>query len=422
MTMAMAMAGRTNVPSRDLLGGGEPASPGNPSLLRVTLIVVGAVLLAGLTVVSAVANIARAGNPGLALKFAPYDSGANARLADRLLQIGRSPSDLAKAADHARQSLRRSPLSPVGARVIAFVDEGSGQRARARALVLQSALLSRRDTATRLWLIEDAVARNDVSRALEQFDIAMRPSSVARTILYPVLTNAIADPEFIDPVVRLFRKSPNWAGEFILGALATGKASENLSVIVARSPNIAPPDADLRQATIDQLVREQNYGAARRFFSAVRGTKSGDLVNDRRFRSEGGLTPFNWSYVSAGTFGAQPADDGLRLYADSSAGGSVAGQLLTLPPGRYRLSTIGYARSADRYGGAEWIMACASPKTGNIAVLRLPGHPQRQRASMTLAVPTQCAAQWLRLGIRASQAPDGVIGTVHEVRIERAAG
>lgn len=386
-------------------------------LLRLGAIATGVGAIGWLTVVTTVASIARDGNPALALRFAPYDSGANARQADRLLQLG---DDRRLAAEHARKALERSPLSPVGARVLGFTKEAQGDRAGAHALLMQAGELSRRDLATRLWLIEDAVARNDVSGALRQFDLAMRSSATARSILFPILTNAIADDAFVDPVVELLRSSPNWAPEFVVNAAATGQATENLSEIVARVPSLGDPNRGLRQILINQLVREQKYDAAARFFAAVKNHARSPINNNRFQQPRGALTPLEWEMSGEVGHGAEFTEGGLRLYADSSSGGPVARQLLTLPPGTYQLQTTGYARSADPYGGADWIIDCAEPAPAHLLTLRLPTSPGSVGGEFS--VPAGCTGQWLRLGVRSGQSPDGVVGLVREVRLIRADG
>lgn len=377
---------------------------------RLVAITVGAFALVALSISSGIAGLARSDNPLVALRFSPLDAKAHEQRAEHLILAKMSDRNWRAAEVHARSALARSPLSPGAARVLGFVNEREGNRAQGRELVLQAAFLTRRDLLTRIWLIEDAVSRNDVPGALNEFDIAMRRSRPARNILFPILAGAVADPTFIDPVTALFRRSPNWAAEFLQTAIADGTATENLAQIVARSPQIRAIDGDLRQQVIQQLVRENKFEAARRFQKRI-APQTTAALSDPEFRGTEGYRPFVWNISSEASHGAA-IGDGLDFHAEGGSGGQVASQLLTLSPGRYRLSSVG---NSTALGGAQWTVQCGGNEGAKLGQVPLPVRPGL--VALDIEVPIGCVGQWLVLEVRGGSTAGGVTGHVQSVDI-----
>ena len=371
------------------------------------------VLLSYLVVVNGIASIAGTTNPLLVLKFAPYDATANAAQADRLQQFGASDHAQADAARYSRNAIERSLLIPVAVRILGFEAEQKRDLARARALLLESAKLSRRDLGTSLWLINDAVQKGDTTTALQYYDTAMRSSAVARTILFPILTDAIADPEFIEPMIKLLVSRPNWSGEFVVFALASGKATPNLASIVAKSPGIIRENPPIAQALLDVLIRENRFEEAWDLNAALTSNTRRGAVADTRFVANNALVPFGWRFSGHSDFGVVQSERGLDLFALAETGGVAASQLLLLRPGRYRLQSIGRIRT----GGASWTATCSGNVTQELAIL--PVSLNGVSVSSEFTVPAGCAATWLRLVLRTDGAPEGLSGHVREVQVQR---
>ena len=82
----------------------------------------------------------------------------------------------------------------------------SGKESEARQLFHWSDRLSRRSLPTRLWLIQDAVDHGNVAGALRDFDIALRTTTDAQPILFPVLAKASSRPEAHDAACANIRQ------------------------------------------------------------------------------------------------------------------------------------------------------------------------------------------------------------------------
>ncbi len=378
-------------------------------------------MLIAFAAIVSVAGITRYTNPSLTLKVAPWDAVANAVIADRDIQAQPLSVSTASVADHAKAALARSPLSPVGLRVLGFIAEIEGKPALARMRLEASAELSRRDLGTQLWLINAAVARNDVQGALGNFDTAMRTSQPGRVILFPILASALADPEFRRPIADLLSKQPNWAHDFIVVTLQSGEASDAVADILPRI-RVGPAKQadDLSQMAVDQLVREQKFTQARRLFSRTYdGVPPTTAVFDPGLTGKRGLVPFAWTFATDGALGAEPAARGINYSADRGRSGEAASQVLTLPPGRYVLSVTG-ARSGD--GSAVWSISCANVPSVKIGRIDLSDRQGPKTKGQAFIVPAaECAGQTLRLELDANEGGAGISGSVAQVAVAPAA-
>ncbi len=154
---------------------------------------------------------------------------ALSRKADELFAAKQDPATLAKVEAMAKQSLRGGALNPVAIRLLGYVADARGDQKKAREFMLLSQKVSRRDFGTQLWLIEDAVKRNDKKQALYHYDIAMRTTPSSFPLLFPTLTGALDDPEVRAGLAPYVKAAPEWLLSFLPHAIGT---SENPSYLV----------------------------------------------------------------------------------------------------------------------------------------------------------------------------------------------
>lgn len=363
--------------------------------LRRGLTIAGALALAALSGAVSIAGITRNDRPDIALLLLPFDAVANARMADILLQ-SQPPGPRDQIIAHAQASLVRTPLSPSAARILGLVagDQAPGGVAERR--IRFADRLSRRDLGTNLWLIEEAVKRNDVAGALDRYDIALRTTPLAHGVLYPVLAGALADSEFVEPFIAMTRRrNPTWLADFLPWALQKGGATENVAAIVSRLPAAwASRDRILAVTTLGQLVGEKRFAAAARFLDApvAQAAGSGGLVSTRRLipLADGrGLAPFSWSLAASSDLGAEADGTGASAWAGNGTTGAAVSRLLALPPGTYRLRA-GW-RSIEGEGSAAWTLTCAGEEGRYLSTLRAPS------VAVLFQVSADCPAQTLQL-------------------------
>jgi hypothetical protein len=295
----------------------------------------------------------------------------------------------------------------------------SGRQAEAARLFALSDRLSRRSLPTRLWLIQASVDRGDVAGALANFDLALRTSTEAPAILFPVLAKASADPTLTVPLARLLDRPSDWRLTYFEWALANGPDLSSLANMMMQMRDRRLIEENrLDQRLVELLVTKSEFTQAvhlkRRF-----DPKPAGLVADPHFADPSARYPFGWGLGSDGSIGAERslAASGpvLAYRATAPRSGQVAAQLLILPPGNYRLET----RTAAAATGVAplWTLTCGDSGPG-LAQLEQPLVAGAQAAA-AFAVPQGCPAQWLVLRIRPSTETRVQAGEIDWVSIMR---
>jgi hypothetical protein len=356
-------------------------------------IVSGALLIAAVILPSSLAAWLRADHPETAAQIAPWDSRAAAGAAAALRTDPRSP-DVRQLVSKA---LARDLTVTAAIELRAADFAASGRPAEAAELFRLSDRLSRRSLPTRLWLIQDAVDRGDVTGALHNFDIALRTSTDAPLILYPVLSKASADPGLTIPLARTLDRASDWRLMFLEWTLATNSNLDSIAKVVARMRDRAFVTGNsVDQHFIERLVTARQFEPALLLHRAF-GRNDG-LIADTNFADVSSRYPFGWGLVSGASLGADRVQGPMLTYhAAVAQSGQVAAQLLGLAPGRYILAT----RSAAAVKGEVpyWSITCGEAGGAKLATIGQPAAAGAE-ARATFRVPDGCLAQWLTLSIR----------------------
>ena len=237
--------------------------------------------VAWLSFIHAVANVTWQQNPDMALRFVPDHPLALSRKADELFAEKQDPATLAKVEAMAKESLRGGALNPVAIRLLGYVADVRGDRKKARELMLLSQKVSRRDFATQLWLIEDAVARNDKKQALFHYDIAMRTTPSSHAILFPTLTGALADPDVRRGLAPYIRQAPEWAPAFLSAAILSDGNPANVADLLVKAGRL--PDREVYRSISNQLLLQlaskDKLPAFRQYYLSLPGTRAATLTS-----------------------------------------------------------------------------------------------------------------------------------------------
>jgi hypothetical protein len=411
------------------------AGPVGVSLLRSIsvrhlIVALGAVALSWLCVSVGAANLFRARDPLLAMRFAPFDGQAMAMAAERgIIAASFNPGLTADVELLARQALARDPTLVPAWRSLAAARDIQRRRADATALFLFTERLSRRDVPTQLWLIEERVAANDIPGALRHYDIALRTSSRTGSFLLPILAAATSENAVIVPLVAILRTRPAWRDDFLYELSQRAPSAPNLVAIVEGISGQGDLPPSTMALMIDRLVGQRQFDEAWRLYALARPAQARErLLRNAGFEAPDQGYAFEWRLESSANLGAQPvavAADGtgvaLAIRADSGEGGVAARQLLRLPPGLYRIAARTGSLPEVEPARMSWALACAAQPPRDLA----PGETQAAGRSTpgpaVFQVPAaDCAAQWLELRVRAGTETRQVGGWIDDVQIRRA--
>jgi hypothetical protein len=323
---------------------------------------------AWLTFVLAASGLSRSKSPDRALAFVPWEGTALANKADMSLLSGQKIPAKALAVT-ARASLRNAPLNPKAVRLLAISAAMDGDEDQASKLVHKAASLTRRDTLTHVFLIEEASRRDDLKTALVHYDLALRTSTIAPQILYPRLLKAIELPEVRAALKPYIRSGEQWTIDFVNFSKDQGKDLTPLVDLMLETDGAPDPEIarGLRANVISALYARQQYAQIARLLRAepgadrvLTGVGLETLDQNKGFGSAG------WQLLNDAEVGATGQVDAkgaaMSIYANPETTRPVARKLLFLSPGRYRFSFKLAPINQGEGSAIGWNLRCAQAK------------------------------------------------------------
>jgi hypothetical protein len=355
----------------------------------------------------------------LAHRLARGNAQITARLAKSLTGAEAAAADRKRADDLARTALRADATVVAAVTILGINAEVRGDRAAARRLFAYNERLSRRDLATQLWAIEDAVARGDVAGALRHYDIALRTSPESAELLFPVLTSASADAAVRTGLIRLLATKPFWADPFISYVAEKGPDPNVIATLLTdlRHAGVQVP-ATARAAAVTILTRGGYVDAAWRYYALDRKGADRRRSRDPEFTADiDAPTPLDWTAVETPGISTAIQRGVFEFSAPSSIGGPLLRQLQLLPAGVYRLSGHGTGIDQPANERPYWLLTCHDGR--EFGRIELPASAQSNGSFVgTMAVPAGCGIQMLQLLARPVSAATGLSGQIDRVQLE----
>lgn len=365
----------------------------------------------------------RKSNIERAYALAPNDGRIAGELAEQIAAGTPLADQRARSTLLARQALIDEALAVPALTALALNVQLRGDTAAARKLFVHSDALSRRELGTRLWLIEDAVGRNDVAGALHHYDIALRTEKAAPALLFPILSEAISDPALAQALSTTIAARPPWSEAFIGYLAAVNKAPVVSSVFLRRLAERGVPISQAAQISmVNALVNSGKLEDGWAYYASFHKGVARDRSRDPEFVSSV-ETPaaFDWVPVANDT-GISASIQSLAkggvfdFAASSTVGGAVLQQTQLLPSGRYRLEGVSAGISQALGERPYWQLICTDGR--EIGHVEMPASDQNGgRFAGDMAVGADCPAQMLRLVIRPSSNIGGVSGQIERVQL-----
>ncbi len=368
-----------------------------------------------------VADMLRKRNLSQAHAVAPADARISAQLSTERLLGDNSAHGQAIAKRLAQSALLRDPTAVGAVATLGLEAQLHKDTQLARRIFTYSEMLSRRNLATQLWAIEDAVDRKDIPSALHHYDIALRTSRGSADLLFPVLSSAIGDPEIRNSLILTLAGKPSWTVGFIYHLAASGadpRAAALLFNGMQRKAIAVPPAA--RTALIRTLIAHGFMEDAWAFYVTAHPGGVRRQARDPRFSENvSDPSPFDWTPVEEDGISAsiQRSATGGGVFdfaAPASVGGIVLQQLQLLLPGQYRLQ--GHSTGIEQTSDSQpyWALTCRDGRElGRVSV---PNSSQSAGAfEGLLSVPSDCPVQTLSLIVRPSDMQSGVTGQVSQL-------
>lgn len=386
---------------------GEPAR--RARLVRIVAVALAALSLAVWSFANALVNVNHFKRPDVALRVSPSDPVALASLGSSMLAQG-GPTALVNpdVSELASSSLRNLALNSAALQLLGMSTAASGDVATARKQFTLASRISRRDLGTQLWMIEDAVAREDIPSALVHYDIALRTKNQAQELLFPVLTSALEDERIWPAFLPYIRERAPWLGAFFRHAIRNSQHPEAFAKLALRAGGLPPGEEflGLQQELISRLIAERQFSTARNYYLTAKrasprvfaAAELNSVTTDSRF------PPITWhpaanEAVRASILTAEKGD-GLVIAGsiESGASGLVARKMLMLPTGAYTLTARHSLRDDAEGAEVRWTVTCASAeKPEDLFSSTVPATRKPSIFIGSFSIPARCSAQFLNL-------------------------
>lgn len=273
--------------------------------------------------------------------------------------------------------------------------------------------------------IELAVARDDISGALNHYDIALRSKKNASDLLFPVLTSALTNPAIRTGLVKTLGGRPNWGNDFISHA-ARSDADPAASAAFFRSLQaIHVPVSDASSVSlINRLLVIGLSDEAWAYYAVARPGSDRRQSRDPTFKSViEARSAFDWNAVNSigvSTAILPNAANGLFDFTVSMGnGGTLLQQLQMLPPGDYVLEGRSVGIEQPVRSHPYWILRCHAG--GEIGRVEVPNSSQAGgRFQGSIHVSADCPVQMLALVARSPDEINGVSGQIDRIVIRPA--
>ena len=331
-----------------------------------------------------------------------------------------------------RSAVKFSPLSGRPLSIVAAAASVDGNHGRALNLLINARNLDPRNAIVRLQLVGEYFLANKLDRAIAEADAAMRlqPAYIAQ--LAPLLPAMASTPLAVRALRAAVSRQPLWSRALLRNRALYEKSPALLFAIIdANSSEDVTGEQQSRQsAYLRRLVRQGEIDTAYLAFVNLlpRGSNPArSLVYDGGFAGMPGPPPFNWDLMRGQVDYARimdgDGDAGLSVKFFSDRAITLASQIVQLPPGRYRLSSLAVADENATVSLSQWSLRCQSSekRSDRLATLELGelGTEPSQLAIEFDVPENTCQAQSLSLRSAGSAMPEDTSFTVKSVAIER---
>jgi len=372
------------------------------SWLFIALLILASAFVAWRVVRSSAADALIKSNPVAVAVVAPDDTRLPLMLAMREFQLtgGRVRPQLRKAATEA---LGRAPLADEPfflAGMMALLD---GDQARAERLLIEARRRNPRSRYVRLILLDRYLRSGKIVDATTEMNAIASLIPNSNKVLNGELARLAQTPATASALIQALKRTPD-PRDPLLEHLAETGADPDLIMRIARevpakqrSPGSAAWQAKLVESLVNRGQVDRAYQLWRTFSNPRAPTRKEGLF-DPNFQGLPGLPPFNWYYPETSAGAAERSAGGLQIDYYGRDDAELAGQLLMLAPGRYRLSFVAEGTADGESSRLGWKMECLQSKAslGEFMLKKVDYSARRRVAEFTIP-PQGCSAQRLRL-------------------------
>lgn len=336
---------------------------------------------------------------------APFAAEAYRAEAATALRAG----DLPDAVTAAKNAVVADPIDPGSVALLGAAHLALGEQMQADRAFRTAARFGWRDPLTQLYLMDQAQKYGEVRLAALRLDAVLRqnPRFPLRDLL---LTQFEVTPEGRAALAARLSLRPAWTVHFMGdGGTLPLTALRNRAEALKAYPG-SPLGCETVAPLVNRLVGAADALTAKQLWLRHCPTASPGIA-DPHFTalSRERRTPFEWNLAASGDITAIPVtapETGLVVRVSGAASRMIAWQMLTLRPGRHRLSWTTVDRTGLPANALSFSLSC---KLGERIALRSRAPAGSGRFIADLEVDSVCPGQYLTIWMAPS---------IEEVRVD----
>lgn len=361
-------------------------------------------------------------SPATAHDMAPFNGRVSALAASKHFADQPDPGKQDATRQLALRALRQDATAIPAVVTLGLQAQLRGDLVAARKLFAYSQHLSRRDLQTQMWAIEDSVSRGDIPAVLRHYDIALRTSKTAPDLLFPVMAQALVEPDIRRGLIKVLATQPIWGPAFLTYVSNNRDNPQSLAAFLLglSRAGVALPSSTVAGA-LDGLVTSGAFDTAWRFYASIKKGVDPSQSRDPLFKTNlQAPSVFDWMPVNDAGISSSIQRDGdkgvFEFAASPSVGGILLKQMQMLRPGTYRIE--GHSTGIDQppQSAPYWALLCQDGR--ELGRVEMPKSTEMSGAfSGQFGVPAGCPVQTLVLAARPSDAIAGSTGQIDHVRL-----
>jgi hypothetical protein len=396
---------------------------------RALIVLLGALVLAGLAAIDAARNVMTELNPALAARMYGSEGAQVDLLSLSLGQPARMPPKNQVFAT-ARARLRDEPLDPGALNVMAYASDPTGRSGAGTRYAELATQVSKRMTFSQLAMTAVSLQRGDVPGSIDRFDAVLRARPEATSLFFPYLKKALVKSDIRAAIADLAAQDSPWVMDFLTFASNDASSTGHAADVMLRAGTKIPPDdrAIFAGPMITRAFQNGYYSAARSLLPLIPGG-SASLFESAAITAHSldpayGLASWQLSSTSTGSASAASGKgtkvDAFSIYASGGAHDVLASKFLLLPAGNYRLSQQASSTAPQADASAIWRVSCADGgeiwHSGPLVL------NSKQDIAGTFAIPPGCRGQRLDLVVNVPFGQPSVDLTIRSIKIDRNRG
>ena len=361
-------------------------------------LLVGAILLSN--AVRVLESPVAAGKPS---GWGPADLG---RIRGQLANLQGKQSEFDEAG--ARRALASTPLASEPFTAIAaasLAEDPRGKTGREAALLAEALRRDPRSRAARILLMQQLAVSGDLQGSFAQLEVLYRLNPVLVTQAMDSIAQLVDTPKRMDVALAALSGWSNLYEPFIVGMVGKNKPREIVERLARGLPADVLARPGIRRSIVGQLVDVGEFALAKSIWLAGHGKNSTGLAFSPDFSDRRTPPPFNWQLFET-TSGAADfvKDHGLSVSYYDRSPGRLARQVVTLPPGSYRLY-VEFKLVGGSVDNVRLQIICFGAATALAEISLFAPGPGWRKAESGFQVPAQaCDGQELAiLGVIAKQ-------------------